>query len=297
MTKNKLLIIGADGFLGYNLALNFVSKKYKVFLLSKNKRTRLPKIKKANYMYCSLTNKKKIQNILNNSYDYIFNFSGNINHKNKSETKSVHYDGLKNLIFALKKNKPKLFIQAGSSLEYGRQQSPQKEKKNNFPRSIYGQAKNLASNFLLKQKPFNFIILRMYQIYGPYQKKDRLIPIAITSCLKNKKFNCTEGVQERDFLFVDDFVELIEKIIKRKNLKSDIYNVGFGKPIAVKEVIKKIHKITKKGQPNYGGIKMRNDEIISLYPDISKVKKKFKWVPKTKLTQGLKKTIKYYEKK
>ena len=59
MTKNKLLIIGADGFLGYNLALKFVSKKYKVFLLSKKKRTRLPKIKKANYMYCSLTNKKK----------------------------------------------------------------------------------------------------------------------------------------------------------------------------------------------------------------------------------------------
>ena len=81
----------------------------------------------------------------------------------------------------------------------------------------------------------NFIILRPYQVYGPYQKYDRLIPMVIKSCLKNKKFPCTEGNQERDFLYVDDFTDLIIKILRKKNFKNRIFNVGYGKPIKVKK--------------------------------------------------------------
>ena len=64
----------------------------------------------------------------------------------------------------------------------------------------------------------NYLILRPYQIYGPYQKMNRLIPMVINSCLKNKKFNCTDGSQLRDFLYVDDFSNLLIKIIKKREI-------------------------------------------------------------------------------
>ena len=64
-----------------------------------------------------------------------------------------------------------------------------------------------------KKKSFPFIILRLYQVYGPNQTIDRLIPIVISSCLKNKKFSCSPGTQIRDFLYVDDLVKLFELII------------------------------------------------------------------------------------
>ena len=51
---------------------------------------------------------------------------------------------------------------------------------------------------------------------------------------KNKSFPCSEGFQLRDFLYVDDFNSLLIKIIKKKKIKSGIYNVGTGKPIRVK---------------------------------------------------------------
>ena len=55
------------------------------------------------------------------------------------------------------------------------------------------------------------------------QSINRLIPIVIKSCIKDKKFNCSSGIQKRDFLYVDDFISLINKlIISKKKLKEYI---------------------------------------------------------------------------
>ena len=68
------------------------------------------------------------------------------------------------------------------------------------------------------------------------------------------------GNQERDFLYVDDFIDLIIKILGSKNIKSGIFNVGSGKPIQVKKAILTIVKKIKKGTPLFGKLKMRKDE-------------------------------------
>ena len=147
-----------------------------------------------------------------------------------------------------------------------------------------------------KKKNVKYIILRLYQVYGPHQKFDRLIPFVIKNSLLNKKFSCSPGDQLRDFLFVDDLTALISKIINNSNFKSGIYNVGYGESIEVRKVIKNISQIIKKGYPLFGKIKMRKDENHALFPNIKKVKKTFKWRPKINLTKGLRKTINFYAK-
>ncbi len=101
----------------------------------------------------------------------------------------------------------------------------------------------------------------------------------------------------RDFIFVDDFSNLIVKLIKKKKVISKIYNVGSGRPLKVKNVINLIKKITKNGKPEFGKIKMRKDEILNLYPSIQKLKKELNWKPKVNIKTGLKKTISFYAKK
>ena len=128
------------------------------------------------------------------------------------------------------------------------------------------------------------------------QKKDRLVPIVIDGCLRNKEIPCSDGLQFRDFLFIDDFVELIKKILKKNNNINGIYNVGFGKPNKVKDIINLIQKKIKKGKPIFGRIPMRNEEIKFTYPNISKIKKNYNWRPKIKINEGLKKTINFYAK-
>ena len=295
MTK-KILIIGGNGFLGINCAIKLNNLGYKITLLCKKRKKNI-NLKNFKTFYCNILNFSKLKKILSDDFDFVLNFSGNINHKNKIETKKVHYIGLKNIVKVLKNKKIKLFIQAGSGLEYGNYSSPQKEKKTCKPLSIYGKYKYLSSNYLLKKNVnFKVIILRIYQVYGPHQKFDRLIPYVISNCLKNKSFDCSDGAQFRDFLYIEDFLNLIVKIIKHRKNNSNIFNVGSGKPVRVRDVISKINKIIKKGKPKYGSIKMRPEETHDLYPDIKKISKKFSWKPKFELNLGLKKTINYYKK-
>ena len=72
---------------------------------------------------------------------------------------------------------------------------------------------------------FPYIIIRPYQIYGSHQDNNRLIPFIINSCLEDKKFPCTTGVQYRDFLYIDDFVSLIIKSFKIKKSIGEIFKV------------------------------------------------------------------------
>ena len=137
----------------------------------------------------------------------------------------------------------------------------------------------------------------MYQVYGPYQKFDRLIPHTIKNCIKNKKFDCTDGNQKRDFLYVGDFINLVEKIlIKYKDIKTGVYNVGTGKSIKVRYLISKIKAIIKQGFPQFGKKNMRSDELMELYPSIDKLKNIIDWKPKVNLNSGIKKTILFYKK-
>ena len=131
-------------------------------------------------------------------------------------------------------------------------------------------------------------------MYGPYQNDLRLLPFIIKACLDNRNFGVTSGDQLRDFLYVDDLINLIKKIIHSK-VKNQIFNVGYGKPTKVKRVIHKINSMIKKGNPEYGKIKMRKDESLNLYPNIKKVKKYFNWKPKIKLDNGLRKTIYFFK--
>ena len=95
----------------------------------------------------------------------------------------------------------------GSGLEYGDNYRLHKETFKCKPKSHYAKAKYLATKYLLKlykTKNFPVTILRLYQAYGPYQDFNRLIPQAIINSLQNKKFNCTSGIQIRDFIYIDD---------------------------------------------------------------------------------------------
>lgn len=293
--KKKILITGASGFLGVNLIRKLSKQKsFIIYGLVNLKTRKFEKIKKVKYIKSDISNSRQLKKKLKNNFDYVINFAGNIDHKNKNQTLKTHYFGLKNLINAIQKEKIKRFIQVGSSLEYGNKECPHFENTKCNPKSHYGKSKFLSTKFIQK-KIKNYIILRPYQIYGAYQKINRLIPLVIDACLKNKSFDCTDGSQYRDFLYVEDFIDLVIKIIKKGKIKAGIYNVGSGKPIKVKKVISSIQKIIKKGKPQFGKIKMRRDESNSSYPNISKIKRNLNWKPKTKFHYGLKKTINFYE--
>lgn len=299
--KKKILIVGGTGFLGYHLCKSAINKRWDVTSISLKKPIKKRYIKDVKYIYLDITKTKQLKSKIKSNYDYVVNFAGYVNHQEKTRTYNSHYKGCKNLVDFFLDKKIKSFIQIGSCTEYGLLKSPQLETKKfdlSKIKSTYGKAKLLATNYLLRknlENNFPCSILRLYLVYGPKQDFNRLIPIVIKNCIRNKTFPCSKGLQMRDFLYVDDFVKSVFKCIRSKHSKGHIFNIGYGKPIRVRNVIKKINKGIGFGNPEYGKIALRVDEINSLYPNISKSSKILKWKPTIKFLTGIKKTIKYYK--
>ncbi len=301
--KIKILVVGGTGFLGFHTCLEALKRGWEVTSLSTKKPPQRRFIKKVKYLSCNIKEKKKISKTLKNlNFDYVINFGGYVNHKEKKKTYESHYLGCKNLANYFLIKRIRLFIQIGSCIEYGKLKSPQVEnKKVDLKKidSVYGKSKLMASNYLLNffmKYNFPVVILRLYLVYGPNQDLNRFIPIIIDGCLNNDKFDTSSGIQKRDFLYVSDFIKLIFKVLKSKDSKGQIFNVGSGQPRKIKGVIEYIRKKIKKGKPNFGKLKFRKDEILNLYPNTNKTKKFFKWFPKINFETGIKKTIAYYRK-
>jgi len=296
-SKMNILIVGGTGFIGYHLAKISLKKGWKVTSISSKKPPKKRYISKVKYIICDVSNKKSLKKSIRKYFHYVVNLSGYVDHSNKKKTLSSHYIGCKNLAEIFLKKKPFSFVQMGSSTEYGNLQSPQKENGKCNPRSIYGKAKLLASNYLInlyKNKNFPATILRLYLAYGPKQDFNRFLPIIINGCLKNKKFPCSEGKQIRDFIHVKDVVNLIMKSLTNKNAIGQIINAGSGKPQKLKKIIQRVRKLSNGGYPQFGKIKLRKDEILKIYPNIKKAKILIKWKPKIQFKKGLKDTIKFY---
>ena len=298
--KKNILIVGGTGFIGYHLAKRSLQKGWKVSSISTKPPKKIRYLKKVKYIICDITKKKLLEKKIKRSYDYVVNLGGYVNHQDKKKTFKSHYHGCKNLAEVFVKKNLTSFIQMGSSVEYGNMKSPQKENvKCNIKlnKSTYGKAKLLSSIYLQnlhKKSKFPSTVLRLYLAYGPKQDINRLIPIIIKGCLKNKKFSCSSGVQLRDFIHVSDVVNAIFKLFKSKNAKGQIINIGSGKPRKIKTVIEDIRRIAKGGQPQYGKVQFRKDEISKLYPSIKKIKTIINWKPNISFSKGLKSTIESY---
>ena len=295
--KKNILIVGGTGFIGYHLAKKSLKKGWQVTSISTKPPKKIRYLPKVKYILGDITKKKSLKKNIKKTFNYVVNLGGYVDHKNKKKTFKSHYIGCKNLTEIFLNKTPIAFVQMGSGGEYGRSQSPQNENSTCAPESIYSQAKLLSSKHLInlfEKKNFPVTILRLYQAYGPKQDFNRLIPIVIKACIKNKKFPCSNGNQLRDFLYIDDVVDAILKTLKSKKARGQIINIGTGEPKKIKKIIEYIKNNLKGGYPQFGKIKLRKDEILKIYPNIKKAKNKINWIPKISFDKGLKLTIKSY---
>ena len=257
-------------------------------------------MKYVKYIQADISKKKDLKNKIKKDYIFVINLGGYVDHINKERTIKSHFEGSKNLSQIISRKKLVTFVQMGSSGEYGNKKSPHKENlKLKSPKTTYAKSKFLATKYLInlyKKERFPVTILRLYQAYGPRQDTNRIIPIVIEACLKNKKFPCSNGKQLRDFVHVDDLVKCILLCFNNKKARGNIINIGSGKPVKIKNVINFISKYLNSGFPQFGKIKLRPDEINIIYPKISKAKKILGWRPKINFYTGLTNTIENYKK-
>ena len=109
----------------------------------------------------------------------------------------------------------------------------------------------------------------------------------------HQKITVRDLSPKRDYIFVDDLVDMIIKSIGLTN-NLNIFNVGSGVSHSVIEVINLLQAIMSTSLPVYTKNDVRKNEIIDTVADISQARKLLSWEPKHSFREGLKKTIDGY---
>ena len=73
--KKKILIVGGTGFIGFNLIKKLNKRKFEIFSLSRNKPKIDKKVSYVKYIYCNISNTKKLNYLFKKKFfDYVINF-------------------------------------------------------------------------------------------------------------------------------------------------------------------------------------------------------------------------------
>ncbi len=306
--KKKILVTGGAGFIGSHLVKKLLQLQSKVTVIVKYNSiidcARLANVwDKITVIEADLRNTDSTLQLKNNNFDYIFHLAA-YNHVGDSFT-HVNETINSNLLSTtnLLEHGPnfKKFLHIGSSEIYGLQKKiPFNVDEIPEPLSPYALSKYSSELYTIlksRQTGKKIVCIRPFNTFGPYQSEKAIIPEIIIKCLLGKDIITTPGEQTREFNYVDNIIEgLLNIAIKIKNSHKPI-NLGSNKPIKIKNLVKKIHSLTKsKSKLKIGKKDYRPNEIWKMQADNRFIVKKIKWKPKIDLDEGLKMSINWYKK-
>ena len=161
----------------------------------------------------------------------------------------------------------------------------------------YTKSKAFFINSIKNLKNIKYINLQLEHLYGPFDSELKFIPSIINKIKSNQKIiDLTNGKQKRDFVYVEDVLTLIEKILinqSKVNFGVTSYNVGTGKTISIEGFLKKIKKTLKSSsQLKFGQLENIKGDFHTSKANISKLEEEFNWTPKFTFEQGIKEILK-----
>lgn len=181
-----------------------------------------------------------------------------------------------------------------SAYIYGKQEVlPIKENATINPSNPYAQSKLLCEKickYYADVFTLDITILRPFNVYGPDQRKHFLIPEIVEQIKKSKKIIVNSFHPKRDFVYIEDLVHAMT--ISSKKLKGfQIYNIGSGVSVSVKEIIELLDDLVDEPlEYEERGIE-RKGEMMDVIADISAANKSLSWNPKISLREGLKQVL------
>lgn len=146
-----------------------------------------------------------------------------------------------------------------------------------------------------------YTVLRHSNIYGPYDKydldKSHVFGATVTKVMNTKDGGKItmwgSGEEERDLLYVSDLAKFVELALSKQKSNFELYNVGYGRSIAIKDLVQKIIDISDKQLViEYDLSKPSIKTKLCL--DSTKAKEKLGWEPRVSLEEGIKKTMAWY---
>ncbi len=166
------------------------------------------------------------------------------------------------------------------------------------PRSLYAASKASADHLVAayaNTHGVSAVILRCTNNYGPYQFPEKLIPLMIANARENKSLPIYgDGLQERDWLFVEDYCGAITLALENAKPGS-VYNISAGMPRTNLHIARTILHHLGKPESLVQHIKDRPGHDRRYALDSSKIQRELGWLPMISFEEGIRRTIEWYQ--
>jgi len=303
--KKRSVVTGGAGFIGANLVHRLVSEGQDVHVITRlgGSLWRIDDIlKKVTIHNIGFDDQNKLQKLcLKLQPQSVYHLAAYGSYPTQQDVRQMvvtNIVGTMNLLESLVPVPYENLIIIGSSSEYGKKRFRMKETDALDPNNYYAVTKaaqaHLASVWAaMHDKPVT--ILRLFNVYGYYEEKGRLVRSVIESPLKGEPIKLATGNEARDFIFIDDVVDACCHAARRKIFRGEVFNVGTGVQTTIYELAKLVVTIAGIKVPiqrnAYAG---RSWDTRHWCADMEKTKRTLRWKPCNTLSSGLKKTIAWY---
>ena len=275
--ENRVLITGADGFIGKSVCKMLEASGFSVIKLT-NVRGGVTSAK-------HVFEFPKSKNVIHLAGKHYVPDSWD----NPSDFYNVNVVGTQNVInYCLKHDATLTYA---STYLYGNPKFlPISENHPTDCVNPYALSKNFAEELIrFNQRHSNLRanILRLFNVYGPFQKNNYLIPKLISQARDNIKYTVHSLEPKRDYIFVDDVAKSI-KVLLQSEKKGLVLNIGSGQSYSVKEIVNTVQSVS--GVHNCiqtTGLERMN-EITNVIADNQLAFRELGWRPEYDLEAGIK---------
>ena len=314
-TKKNILVTGGAGFIGSNF-INYIHKKYPDYNIElldaltyagnlDNIANELKSNGNFRFSHGNVTHSDIVNQLVSNS-DVVVHFAAESHVTRSIYDNSLFFKtdviGTQVLANAIVNHPLERFIHISSSEVYGTAlTAPMDEEHPLNPMSPYAAAKAGADRLVysyIHTYGLPAVIVRPFNNYGPFQHLEKAIPNFITSALNDQPLTVHGGGQSlRDWMFVEDTCEALDAIMHADANKvvGEAINLGTGRDTDILTIAKKVLNILEKPESLIEYIKDRPGQVSRHISSTNKANQLLGWTAKTKLDDGLKRTVNFYK--
>lgn len=307
MMNKTVLITGGSGFIGANIVRRFIRNGADVHIIVRKDANiwRIKDLQKKLTIYRDILPKKSSLTALFKKIEpyavfHLAIYGSYPSQKSSSQMININLCTTLSLLESLIHIPVKRIIIAGSSSEYGKKYLPMRETDALEPNNMYGATKaaqTLVSSAFAKIHNKPVTILRLFNVYGYYEEKGRLVRSVIESALKNEIIKLATGEEARDLIFTEDIADAFIAAMESESAFGEIFNIGTGRQTTIKQLAEQVIKLTKSSSKiSFNAYQGRVWDSTHWVADMTKTHKTLHWKAKYSLSDGLKKTIEWYRK-
>ena len=331
--KEKILVTGAAGFIGFHLSKKLCEGGWEVAGLDNLndyydinlKKDRLNQLKlNENFTFhkIDLNERESIKKLFEaEKFDYVVNLAAQAGVRysliNPYSYIDSNISGFLNLLEGCRHNPVKHLIYASSSSVYGANTKMPFSVHDNVdhPVSLYAatkKANELMAHTYSNLYKINTTGLRFFTVYGPWGRPDMALFIFTKNIAEGKPIDVyNNGKMRRDFTYIDDIVDGIIKLLPMIPMPNPdwsgdnpdsatsfapykLYNIGNNQPVELMKFIEVIEEnLGREAVRNY--MPMQPGDVPATFADVDDLMNAVGFKPSTSIEDGISRFVKWYK--